>query len=145
MIIIDLDNCLADDRWRRHLLPPPGATEAHLWHPYHEGLINDPVHHQEFWEEDAIVFTARPERYRFETRLWLNRHSLITPYLYMRPHGNVRHSVDLKRWMLLALPRGIRTLVTVAYDDRMDVVTMYREEGIEAEYLSIDKGGDYHQ
>lgn len=139
MTIVDLDNCLADDRWRRRWLPTPDQHMAEdAWHRYHEGLYFDPCHNQHVCGAGAIIFTARPERYRVDTIRWLTRHQLLTPHLYMRPAYDRRDSVEVKRTMLLSLSTSLLDQVTMAYDDRQDIIDMYRAHGLTAQRLSID-------
>jgi hypothetical protein len=87
--------------------------------------------------------TARPVDVAQQTRDWIRRYlirDLAVGYvLIMRNKGDHRPSVQLKREMVSSLPEyGVKVEdIAHAYDDREDIVAMYREQGIPATVLKI--------
>ena len=149
-VIFDLDNCLADDRAR---IPLINWSEKHpdkRYAEYHRDVSNDPVGNYDTFVAAALVekpifMTARPHsvgrsNVRMQTLLWIKDHlGVEDPILLMRNVGDHRPSVDLKRSQLSHLADwGVGlTDITCAYDDREDIVAMYREHGIPAQVLAI--------
>lgn len=139
--IFDLDNCLADDRHRIPKIDWSRAADAGRWDAYHEGAEADNA-----WQASLVAhsinpvfFTARPERFRATTEAWIRRHyGIASPEVYMRGDSDHRPSVRLKADMLAnLLTFGDCDEVVKAYDDREDIVEMYRGFDIEAERLWI--------
>lgn len=80
---------------------------------------------------DVVVCSARPDEYRQVTEDWLADHGVCYDRLMLRPSGDSRSDVTVKREMLSALRtlyEGEDPLFVV--DDRQCVVDMWREEGI---------------
>lgn len=135
--IFDLDGCIADDRRRRTLI-------SKGWDSYHEDAINDPVVNGDVLRNHIkaghfIEFvTARPEKYREATRHWIANHFGVHAFnsnLWMRPEEDHRDSVELKREVVTK--HIVAEAVVAAYDDREDVVEMYRSLGIPATVLEV--------
>lgn len=134
--IVDLDNTIAHDAHRIPYIEwdKSGHDRYHLYHmlaPYDDfcnrQLCADPG-------ISIVVFTARPEMYRVPTEYWLNKHNIRWKILMMRNNDDHRHSVDIKRDMLAKLLSvGVnKAAIANAYDDREDVVAMYKEQGLKA-------------
>lgn len=152
--IFDLDNCLADDSWRIPYIDWSKDNPGERYAQYHAYCDRDPAppatHLKEFLSralfalECKIVFlTARPVEVAQQTRDWIRRNLIqdraVGYVLIMRNNGDHRPSVQLKREMVASLPEyGVRLQdVAHAYDDREDIVAMYRELGIPATVLKI--------
>jgi hypothetical protein len=149
--IVDLDGCIADDRWRRELIPPaiPGRPRTNLdFDPYHSGCPLDPVGNLgEIVEHTKIIIlTARPLTYYTKTYNWLLEVAGIFPsILIMRNPDDARPSVEVKReqvgWLFEPnLQYGLRdrSQIVQAIDDREDIVRMYAEEyGLPARVVRI--------
>lgn len=149
--IWDLDNCLSDDAARLRLInwaaPEPEARYA----PYHAHCGTDPVGNLNVFHAVSqlgrpVFFTARPERYRLPTTAWVRCElDIEQPVILMRANGDHRCSVDVKRDMLrqyaaMVTPdRGHPSLCAGAFDDREDIVDMYRDAGVNAALLSIHR------
>lgn len=139
--IFDIDNCLADDSRRipkiRWDLP---ATQGR-WNEYHADCGNDKAHNVDLVKNSVnpVFLTARPVIYHDETVNWLRwNYKIENPTIIMRNKNDMRCSRDLKDAQLTQLLSlydcdGI----VAAYDDREDVVNMYRERGITAAVLKI--------
>lgn len=91
----------------------------------------------------VFVLTARSEKLRQKTLIWLKEKGLSVDRLLMRPKGDRSQDHLLKKKMLQTLnrecgllkPGGITPLMAV--DDDVDVVKMYKNAGIAA-YLPPD-------
>lgn len=140
--IFDIDNCLADDSRRipniRWDLPP----DAGRWDEYYFGCEDDKPHNRKLvaHSTNPAFITARPEMYREQTEAWIKRWYVYGEKvdLLMRPNDCHRPSKELK----LDLLRHFMTHhdcdeIIMAYDDKEDVVEMYREQGVPASLLRI--------
>ncbi len=143
-IIIDLDNCVADDSWRIPRINWQKSNPIERYHDYHSlsgfdrpGNLDIFVEHR---DAAVVVFTARPVLYHAVTEEWLRRTRIPFEYIVMRNNADHRHSLELKRTMLNWLPDmyGIPLeSIVAAYDDRPDVVAMYKEHGIDGRRREI--------
>lgn len=150
-VIFDLDNCLADDEWRIPLIAWHESDIDKRYDAYHRASgADNPVNVAAFVEALGratdrgerialpIFFTARPAKYRDQTARWIETRLGADCYvLITRNNGDHRRSADVKRCMLDDLHHyGIEMQqVEQAFDDREDIVAMYREAGIPAEVL----------
>ncbi len=151
--IVDLDGCISDDRWRRHLIGPKvnGEKGHDRFDLYHAHCAKDQVTNlHEIIAPDTVVLTGRPNRYRAATWKWIQTVAKIEPlYLMMRNDNDFQPSSVLKAHMVRALfdvnsynlhPEE----VVFAIDDRTLVIEMYRQEfGIEAKVVRI--GDEEHE
>jgi len=133
--IFDLDGCLSNDLHRRVYLPDQGlVAEARDYDRYNTMCSHDKPCNQIEWAKaqvgmHVVVVTARPESFREETALWINRLLGGKYTLLMRPSGDLRRSPELKVWMLEQA--GIAACdVAAAFDDRPDVLRAYERYGI---------------
>lgn len=142
MIILDLDNCIADDEWRIPRINWQHEDPFRRYHDYHSLSPFDEVGNADLLktEHGIAIFTARPEHYRALTEEWLRHNDITFKHLLMRNNDDHRHSLQLKREQLDHLRRfhGVPFCsIIAAYDDRPDVVAMYRAAGIKAEVRAI--------
>jgi hypothetical protein len=138
--IFDLDNCISNDEHRIGLIDwsKPIPDRYALYHaacgldrPAHVDVVSR--------AENPVFLTARPVSMRGLTLLWLAEHfGLERPTLLMRNDNDTSPSVNLKAGQVAVLfaEYGV-TDVAMAYDDREDVVQMYRELSINAARLWI--------
>lgn len=137
--VFDLDNCLANDAWRFRFIDWSAANPDDRYRPYHARCGEDgSCHHtivravSEFAQ--PVFVTARTEEVREVTELWLRTHfSLPYPMVFMRALGDHRPSREFKR----ATVQSFAHRPAVAFDDRWDVVEMYRALGIPAHHLAV--------
>lgn len=148
-VVCDLDGCLTDDRWRRHLLPKNGKVGAVDYAAYHmqcgaddpvDSVLNEILYtaFDEDSQRSLILFvTARPEEVREKTDWWLK--AAVEPkaagleyVLLMRPQRDKSRSPALKMRLLNEYFAGIHgnvaegwARVVAAYDDRTDVLDAY--------------------
>lgn len=147
IVIFDLDNCLSDDQWRLHMIDIynlPFASEHQLmacYDNYHLLSPWDSARHIDFFNSfpestfDRIVVTSRPEKFRTMTYEWLSRSMLHPRRVLMRANDDFRNCVEVKQSMVERLKPE---LIHHAFDDKADVVAMYRILGIKAEILAIN-------
>lgn len=148
-IIFDLDNCLSNDEHRIPRIDWTKTGDAR-YHEYHMAMLADKPANWDVFENAMtrpvyIVFmTARPITFRETTKRWLSEQlganlDLDDRFvLIMRNRGDHRKSVAVKRDMIHALPEYGLSIDNIiqAYDDRQDIVDMYRSEfGIKADIL----------
>jgi hypothetical protein len=151
-VIFDLDNCLADDRERIKLIDWNQTTPDLRYAAYHRDCGNDPAGNWHFFSDairhaTPVFLTARPYHETVhgtdieqETRTWLHNYlGQVEPLLLMRNVNDHRPSVDVKREQVLELHDWDIKLedVVCAYDDRPEIVEMYRDFGLEAQVLKI--------
>ena len=150
-IILDLDNCIADDAWRIPRINWQKSNPIERYHEYHSLSAFDGVGNTDLFSGNhhkVIVFTARPVLYSFITFEWLKRNGIRAEHVVMRNNDDRRNSVDLKRHMLHWLPEHYGVAwqdVVAAYDDRPDVVEMYRKHHIPAFVRCIHDACAYTQ
>lgn len=151
-ILLDLDNCISADAWRRVYLAPeyhdhdiePKALGR--FHAYHRLCYLDrgaffvtlQVELRRLDQPKIIINTGRPELYRSMTVLWL-KSRLTVEHILMRPNTDHSPAVELKKTNLKVARGELGYEIVGAYDDHADVVAMYRESGIEAKRVAIDE------
>jgi hypothetical protein len=152
-IILDLDNCIADDSRRVPRIdwsqPNPNARYAE----YFLGIEDDPIANTDLFHPDALrgaellILTARPLAYREGTVKWLQRHGVPYRFLLMRNNHDHRSSTAVKRMQVHWL-RSLYSVelerVRMAYDDRPEVLRMYDSEfGFNTELRAIHSACAY--
>lgn len=144
--IWDLDNCLADDRWRIEFIDWAQTNPDKRYDKYHMLCGQDAPGNVSLFaavsaQATPVFCTARPECVRGTTVRWLRNnlpqhHASYASLLLMRATGDHLPSVRLKHYMLTTL-RAQGHTIAAAFDDREDVVRMYREHGVAAARLWI--------
>ena len=140
--IIDLDGCIADDRWRRQLIsaaPAEGRASpgwVNRFHAYHLAAERDSptnLHEVHEWDGELVICTGRPVAYAEMTRRWLTRMGIRPLHVLHRNNHDHRPSHVVKRaqvgW-LLAPQLGYdvrRSDLHEAIDDLTEVVKMYQD------------------
>lgn len=142
IIILDLDNTIADDSWRIPRIRWEHEDPFRRYHDYHSLSGFDKIGNIELvlTGHDVVIFTARPVSYRAVTEEWLNRHNIDWKALLMRPIGDRSHSRELKRVQLFSMRKLLGYSfedILCAYDDRQDVVDMFMALGVKAECRPI--------
>jgi hypothetical protein len=131
-IILDLDNCISDDINRRHFLNNRFWLKEEGLRHYHANSFLDrfvgiPIE----YGDKIIIFTGRPDRYRDMTISWLNKNGIKPILILMRPDKNYDKSPLLKEEMLAYVLDVIEAKeIKMAYDDRQDVLDMYKKYDI---------------
>lgn len=136
VIILDLDNCIADDSWRIPKINWAAEDPLNRYHDYHSLSGFDTAHNHDLYINtrcDIVIFTARPIMYRALTEEWLRRHGVGYQLLMMRDMEDHSPSTELKHKQLMALFNNTDIKagdIVGAFDDRPDVVAMYAKFGI---------------
>ena len=132
-VIFDIDGTLANVDHRRHFV----TGKRKDFTAFYEAMVGDtimPVTHglcnsyfMQRWH--VTICTGRPEAYREVTELWLAAHGVWYHELIMRPDDR-RYDPDfeVKQTMLDAILEQRK--VHVVFDDRDQVVEMWRRNGI---------------
>lgn len=143
-IILDLDNTIFDDAWRIPRINWKEQDPFKRYHEYHSLAPFDEIGNVDLFENtphEIIIMTARPVHYRAQTEEKLLRHGIDPALILMRNTSDHVHSKELKRQQLCSLKPAhgiLREDIVCAYDDRQDVVDMYRRTlGIKAEVRRI--------
>lgn len=138
--LFDIDGTVADLTHRLHHIQGDGLKD---WDSFFAACGDDaPIPHMcelarvlVGYNDDNIgkvlFVSGRSEAVRTETLIWLDKYVLYTPsqFLYMRPAGDHRPDNIVKR-ELLARIRADGYEPIMAFDDRDQVVAMWREAGI---------------
>lgn len=138
-IILDLDNCISDDEWRIDRINHHHPDRFVRYHEYQLLAGFDKFKDNELidWECKIIISTARPEFYRSITHEWLKRNNINPIAIYMRPDQDYRPSAQLKASHLRHMMITRINDIECAYDDREDVVEMYRKFDVKAQLVKI--------
>jgi hypothetical protein len=150
--IFDLDGCISDDRWRQHLLPKAqeGSTPGQdAYDSYHDVCDRDPVLapgaavlRQHIADGHIIFFaTGRPFSVAEKSAAWIKSNfgiSIENDFsILMRTQGDIRPAHMVKADFADFIIKNGRPVVA-AYDDRQDVVDVYRSKGFNACVLNAD-------
>lgn len=142
-VILDLDNCIADDEWRLPAIEWEHTDFFQRFHEYHLHAAKDRLCNSHLFSASPplVIITGRPFAYWKLTVRWLQRHLIPYVGLYMRPNNGCHlPAPDVKRYLLhrfFASAHVTADHIVCAYDDRADVVAMYREEGVTAQRVFI--------
>lgn len=144
IIILDLDNCISNDEWRIKEIDWQQENPTARYHAYHGLAAFDEPGNTDLFNclvpHDIVIFTARPMFYNAPTVEWLKRNGVQFSALFMRENNDHTHSKELKRKFLNTLVHAVGVNpgeIACAYDDREDVVDMYKKLGIPAEVRKI--------
>ena len=142
-IILDLDNCIADDAWRIQFIDWPQDNMFRRYHNYHMLAPFDKLRNETLFantDYNYWVFTSRPQFYHVTTMQWLIQNGLGDSNVMMRPDNFHGKTVQLKQIMLEQMLQhgGVdRKDIVCAYDDRNDIINMYKSLGVRAEQVKI--------
>ena len=131
IVAFDLDGTLANIEHRLHYI----KGEKKDWTGFFLASANDePIAELiavqrvlSVWHE-VEIWSGRSDEVREMTVEWLKRHGVSYTKLRMRKAGDYRVDWQVKEEWLLALPAHKRP--SLAFDDRQQVVDMWRRNGI---------------
>ena len=138
--IFDIDGTLSDASHRQHLLEEPKD-----WTGFFVAAVDD----QPIWEvitvlralaksgDTIVLMTGRPESSRNLTATWLRKYRVPFHNLLMRAEGDHREDYVVKA-ELLGDPVFLGGKIGGAFEDRQQVVDMFREKGIKT--FQVAKG-----
>lgn len=139
----DIDNCLADDRPRQHLIDWHLTGNAR-YDRYNAKMMEDELVHKVEFDfmcrfTTPVFLTGRVEKWENHTRHWLGEKlNVESPLLYMRADGDEGSPAAVKKYMLRGILARINLKQIVAgFDDVPAVVKMYQDCGISAAVLAI--------
>lgn len=140
-IIVDLDNCISDDRWRLDRIKRDEPLYLR-YSDYHDACMEDELRNEHIFKDgySVAIITGRPTTYMAQTIQWLVNKGVKFDHLIMRNLYDHAPTPYIKRRALgwLFAHYGVsKDDIVCAYDDRQDVVDMYIEEGLKAEVLAI--------
>ena len=148
-IILDIDNCIANDGWRIRYIDWSLSGDDR-WERYHsragyDFACNRHLVRKLHPEDHVLFFTGRPEHHRAYTERWIENNYLPRGREYTlimrRKCDEGVPAVELKREMLRRHAKVEE--IVAAYDDRSDVVEMYKSFGINASVLAIHNKDAY--
>lgn len=130
--LFDLDGTIAD---LSHRLPHI-QKDPKDWDAFYAACGNDPpiphiinLVHELAHHRAIVLVSGRSDRVRELTETWLKEHGVVYNALYMRPDGDIRDDFYVKKILLKHIIfDGWNPLM--AFDDRDQVVKMWRGEGI---------------
>jgi predicted kinase len=139
--IFDIDGTIADVKHRLHFIENGNRD----WPGFFKAMIHDsPIvdmftmaHELKKAGGNILVSTARPDDYQQETIDWMV--ALGFPYdkLYMRAAGDFRRDSIVKEELLLQMVQDGYD-PKVAFDDKVNVIEMYRNNGLIALQCDAD-------
>lgn len=153
IVICDIDNCISDDRHRRHHIGAGTLTEGRDPYETYNSLCGedepcDPniarvMRTANKHDAELVFITGRPEAQRKATTTWLRKHACQAhPIVFMRPDNCKLPSPALKVMLVgkaLSSMNATIAAVVAAFDDREDVLEVYRGMGLAGVTLmSID-------
>lgn len=131
--IVDLDSTVSDDSWRQWMILPEESDSNEKYHAYHIHCSEDELINRWIIDESPvpiIFLTARPEYMREKTEQWLKKNNITPLLILMRANDDHSSSPKMKKRAMEDISRFVS--FECAYDDREDVVQMYRNLGVEA-------------
>lgn len=133
VVIFDIDGTLADITHRLHHINGDGKKD---WDAFHAACVEDEPILEIIVVAQALsdiyslhIVSGRMDTVRAETRRWLLNQRLVFEHLWMRKAGDYRPDYEIKL-EILGLIRKCGYNPILAFDDRQQVVDMWRSEGI---------------
>lgn len=132
IVIFDIDGTLADCEARvRYLKEGKKDWQKFYAECSNDTPIADNIHMAQLLQGMgySLVFcTGRPNTYRKQTSDWLRAQSLTVNNLLMRPSADRRADYIVKRELVSEMGYTPREVLCI-FEDRNQVVEMWREEG----------------
>jgi hypothetical protein len=163
-IIIDIDNCISDDKWRMAHVSHKIEDLDERYYTYNICCHNDQPCMENIntlallvqMGAHPVFITARPEMVRAETVDWLHKH---LPFsfdaicdLMMRPVGDKRTSPELKPALLQGwiecnftdaengkINHFNKDWILCIFDDRQDVLDAHAANGYRVQHMAVHK------
>lgn len=134
IIVIDIDNTLADATWREGLIQEEG------WDAFHAaGKDDQPIKAMAKLMDalcgatqitEIVALTARPNKYRAQTIQWLVSNNIYVDDVVMRPDDDYSPSKELKIKLAKEYFKDCWDQVGLVIDDHEEVCAAFRAEGI---------------
>jgi predicted kinase len=132
-VIFDIDGTLAKIDHRRHFVQGGKKDWKAFFEALSEDEVNEPV--KQLYDlargkYTLILCSGRPDNYRRQTELWLEKHGIDDYFaMFMRAQGDKRQDYDTKKDLYFRFIKPYFDIQWVV-DDRDQVVTMWRQQGI---------------
>lgn len=130
--LFDIDGTLSDVSHRLHHI----QSTPKNWNAFFDGCKDDaPIAHivklaRDLNGSEAIVLVSgRSDRVRKQTEEWVGRQGILTTHLYMRKDGDHRQDNIVKGELLDQIVAD-GFVPIMAFDDRNQVVEMWRAKGV---------------
>jgi hypothetical protein len=133
IIVIDIDDTLADTTWREGLIKEEG------WDAFHAAGANDkPIRAMQTLIDalcdtsiitEIVALTARPEKWRKQTMDWLVKHNIYVDELIMRPDNDFAPSRVFKLRIAKEQMADRWDKIGLIIDDHEEVCAAFRAEG----------------
>jgi predicted secreted acid phosphatase len=150
-IFVDIDGTIADIQHRVHHLTDTKDGSVHKdWDAFYAEIEDDdPIQPtidivNALWKKGyhIILITGRDAERRALTIAWLLEHKVHWDVLLMRPIGDHRPDVKIKREWLKKMRDGELILCgievpEIVIEDRKKVIDMWREEGLIALHCDV--------
>ena len=156
ILIFDLDGTLADVTIRRQLGEAahqqaeqigedhPKSAFWKAWQNPDNIWYDKPSYVADFLQElyntdqyHVIIFSARTEKLRPETEEWLYKHGIPYNELHMRPVDDYRADATFKYELFHDMPEEKRNRVEIIFDDRQQVVDLWRSLSREYDFKVV--------
>lgn len=144
--IFDIDGTLADISHRLHFIGADkggwisSTNTSKDWESFYKACVDDkPILETiniaralAIWGDTIVYSTGRSTDIFQETRTWLESHGLPYARIYMRPDGDHREDCVVKSELLDMIMEDYKYggVIAGAFEDRQQVVDMYRARGI---------------
>jgi len=152
LYIFDIDGTLTDLTHRRHLVD---GSQKKDWDEFYRLCFLDVprpnviaiMSSLMYADSDVIFFSGRRESCRKDTLDWFCKYIpalavipavLLNNMLTLRPNGDYTHDTTLKQYWYNELPNEDKLRLVAVFDDRQQVVDMWRTENILC--CQVDKG-----
>ena len=131
IVIFDIDGTLADVSERIHHV----KKKPKNWNAFFQGMAQDKAIHSMvrlcnvLYQSGIkiLLCSGRSEEHRTQTVQWLAQQGVKYHELILRPDGDRRSDIIVKREMLAGLDRS---KILFVVEDRSRVVEMWRSEGL---------------
>jgi hydroxymethylpyrimidine pyrophosphatase-like HAD family hydrolase len=133
IIVFDIDGTLANCEHRQHHV----RQKPKRWDLFNKNIPGDTPHDDIIWlfkmlangDTTMLIASGRGEENRPETVEWLNQNGVFCTKLYMRPAKDSRPDNIIKAEILEQI-RAEHGEPYMVFDDRNQVVDMWRENGV---------------
>ena len=114
----------------------PGDRSKADWLTFYKESIKVPINKEAYtlYNEaldggyKILMVTARMEKWREYTDIWLDKYKLKYDNLYMRNNGDLRSDYDIKRDILTEIQKSY--IVVYAVDDNPNIIKLWQEYNI---------------
>jgi len=159
MIVFDLDGTIANVDARRKAAdeaqaPYPSNERQAWWMTWQnpDNILRLDVPNElvvsvlRDWNERGkyiVIVSARNDKNRSVTEEWLAKYGIHYDALYMRKDGDYRRDSVFKQELLDNIRKGGEDIIERVYDDRNQVVDMWRSNGIDCIQVVPREQGEF--